>query len=68
MLVANCYSLKPEKITTGRVTLGDWLGCYRVSNRVGIIPNMRGGISGGIWQRLLWGLVNSREFYPVTLV
>ena len=30
-LVANFYSLKTEKILTGRVALGDWLGCYRVS-------------------------------------
>ena len=24
--------------------------------------------SGGWWQQLLWGLVSSRDFYPVTLV
>ncbi|CAI9156044.1 unnamed protein product, partial [Rangifer tarandus platyrhynchus] len=27
--VANFYSLKTEKIPTGTVALGDWLGCYR---------------------------------------
>ena len=34
--VANFYSLKTEKIPTGRVALGDWLGCYRVGNSVSI--------------------------------
>ena len=29
-LVANFYSLKTEKIPTGMVALGDWLGCYGV--------------------------------------
>jgi len=33
--VANFYSLKTEKILTGRVALDDWLECYRVS----ILPN-----------------------------
>ena len=28
------YSLKTEKIPTGRVALDDWLGHYRVGNRV----------------------------------
>ena len=31
---ANFYSLKTEKIPTGRVALGDWLGHYRVGNKV----------------------------------
>ena len=31
-LVANFYSLKTKKIPTGRVALGNWLGCYRVSD------------------------------------
>ena len=33
-LVANFHSYKTEKITTGRVASGDWVGCYRVGNRV----------------------------------
>ena len=40
---ANFYNLKREKIPTGRVALGDWLGRYRVGNRVGILPNMGPG-------------------------
>ena len=40
MLVVNFYSLKTKKIPIGMVALGDWLGCYRVGNRVGILPNM----------------------------
>ena len=31
---ANFYNLKREKIPTGRVALGDWLGHYRVGNKV----------------------------------
>ena len=33
-LVANFYSYKTEKIATGRVALGDWVGCYRGGNSV----------------------------------
>ena len=40
---ANFCSLKTEKIPTGRVALGDWLGCYKMDNRVGILPNMGSG-------------------------
>ena len=35
-LVANFYSPKAEKIPDGRLALGNWLGCYRVSTGVGI--------------------------------
>ena len=41
---ANVYSLKAEKILTGRVALGDWLGCFRAGNKMGILPNM--GLAG----------------------
>ena len=37
MYAANFYSLQTEKIP--RVALGNWLGCYRVGNRIGILPN-----------------------------
>ena len=40
---ANIYSLKTEKIPTGRVALGDWLGCYRAGNKMSILPNMGPG-------------------------
>ena len=39
-LVASFYSLKTEKIPTGMVALGDWLGCYRVDSWVGILHNI----------------------------
>ena len=29
-LVAYFYNLNTKKIPAGKVTLGDWLGCYRV--------------------------------------
>ena len=32
--IANFYSLKKKKIPAGRMTLGDWLGCYRESTVV----------------------------------
>ena len=35
-LIANFYSLKTEKIPSRRVALGDWLGCQRVGNSLGI--------------------------------
>ena len=35
-LVASFYSFKAKKIPAGRVALGDWLGHYRVSTKVGI--------------------------------
>ena len=35
MYAANFYSL-----STGRVAVGNWLGCYRVGNSIGILPNM----------------------------
>ena len=35
-LVANFYSLKTKKIPARRLPLGDWLGCYSLSTRVGI--------------------------------
>ena len=35
-LAATFYRLKTKKILAGRVALGDWLGCYRVSTKVGI--------------------------------
>ena len=54
------------------VTLGNSLGCYRVDNREVfylIWGQWTGQFrSGGLWQQLLWGLVSSRDFYPVTLV
>ena len=31
---ANVYNLKTEKIPTGRVALGDWLGCYSCCRQV----------------------------------
>ena len=70
-LAVNFYSLKTEKIPTGIMALGDWLGCYRW--RVGWIFYIIWGQgtgwfwSGGPWQLLLWRLVSSRDFYPVTL-
>ena len=42
-LVANFYNLKTEKVPTGMVALGELLGCYRIGNRVGILPNMGSG-------------------------
>ena len=42
-LVANVYRLKTEKIPTVMVALGDWLGCYRGYNRVGLLPNIGSG-------------------------
>ena len=42
-LAANFYSLKTEKIPTGMVALGDWLACYKVDDRVGILHNMGSG-------------------------
>ena len=55
------------------MALGDWLGCYRVLIRWLFQLITRGqGIgqfgSGHLWQQLLWGLVSSRDFCPVTLV
>ena len=35
-LIANFYSLKTKKIPVGRLVLGDWLECYKVSTVVGI--------------------------------
>ena len=55
-LVANVYSLKTKKIPAGRLPLGDWLGCYRMSTGVGIFAsfvvresagNDRRGAGGG---------------------
>ena len=42
-LAASFYSLKTEKIPTGMVALGGWLGCCRVDNRVDILPTMGPG-------------------------
>ena len=42
-LVTYFYSLKTAKIPSGRVALSDWLRCYRVDNRVGVLPNMGSG-------------------------
>ena len=39
-LAANFYSLKIQKIPAGMVALGVCLGCYRVGNSVGILPNL----------------------------
>ena len=48
------------------------LGCYRADNRMDILPIWGQGTghfrSWGLWQQLLWGLVNSRDFYPGTLI
>ena len=41
-LAANFYSLKTE-IACWNGGIGDWLGCYRVGNRVGILPNTGSG-------------------------
>ena len=38
-LVANVYSLKTKKIPAGRLPLGDWLGCHRMSTGVGIFAS-----------------------------
>ena len=35
-LAANFHNLKTKKIPAGRLTLVDWLGCFRVSTGVGI--------------------------------
>ena len=34
------FTTSKQKIPTGRMALGDWLGCYRVESRVGILHNM----------------------------
>ena len=34
------FTTSKQKIPTGRVALGDWLGCYRVDRGVGILHNM----------------------------
>ena len=39
-LMANFYR---QKIPTGMVALGGWLGCYKVDSRLGILPNMGSG-------------------------
>ena len=41
-LEANFYILKTKKIPAGSMTLGDWLGCYLVSTRVGHFCLIRG--------------------------
>ena len=56
-LVANFYSLKTEKILTGRVALGDWLGFYRVSilrntevrELAGLHLEVHGNRCKGVW-------------------
>ena len=35
-LVANFYSFKTGTNPAGRLALGDWLGCHRVTSGVGI--------------------------------
>ena len=35
-LAANFYNLKTKKIPDGRLGLGEWLGCYRVTTGMGI--------------------------------
>lgn len=61
---------KREKIPTGRVALGDGLRCYKVTNRVEILPNMESELATG--RRLMVvvavGSVSSRDVCPVTLV
>ena len=56
-LLAKFCSLKAKKIPVGRVVLGDWLGCYRAYNRVGLylILGQRTGMfrSRSSWQQLL---------------
>ena len=52
---ANFYNLKREKIPTGRVALGDWLGRYRVGDRVGILSNM----GPGNWPIYIRGLTST---------
>ena len=36
-LEANFYSLKTKKTPAGGLELGDWLGCHRVTIRVGVL-------------------------------
>ena len=43
-LIANFYSLKIKKIPVGRLVLGDWLECYKVSTVVGIFVQLGPGI------------------------
>ena len=40
---ASFYSLKTKKIPTGTVVLGEWLGHYRVSTRVGVLRSLGSG-------------------------
>ena len=35
-LVTNFYNLKTKKIPAGRLAVGDWLRCHRVTTGVGI--------------------------------
>ena len=47
---------KQKKFLLERVALGDGLRCYRVANRVEILPSMESGnwpLAGGSWQQLL---------------
>lgn len=71
-LVANLYSLKTKKIPTGRLALGHWLGCYRVSDGwvFHLIFHQGTGWfrSRGSRQQLLQCLVISGNFCPMTLV
>ena len=71
-LVANLYSLKTKKIPTGRLALGHWLGCYRVSDGwvFHLIFHQGTGWfrSRGSRQQLLQRLVISGNFCPMTLV
>lgn len=58
-----------QKIPAGRGALGDCLGCYCWLIGSVLWGQGTGQLrSGGSWQQLLWGLLNSRNFRPVTLV
>ena len=58
---------KKKKIPAVKVTLGNWLACYRVGNRVGIftwygVKELAGlGWGGDSEQQLLWGSVSSEN-------
>ena len=71
-VLASFYSPRTEKIPTGRLAFGDWLGCYKMGNRVSILPNIQGQVTAGLDSEAhgncFYGAGSSRDFCSVTLV